>query len=960
MTTLSMVIGAAAPAPYVRGRGEENRINKGLDRVLFRKNVEGFCSSRVIRSKHKPKFSVAAMVTKNVNENDDDDDPLWPDPDDIGPNGDTPLNKYLSYFHDLKDEVREPTFSFEKPFYDSFANIFKLRRAVEQSGLDYGDQVKRLKSKLNEALDGLDTHLTQNQHMAIARYPNRPDVVDCIMNTAETWVELHGGRTGYDPAIVTGLGSIQGEIYMFIGHQRKRKLKLAEPTPRSYKQALLMMKYAEHYGFPIVIFVDTTSTFPDLKSEELSQEEAIAHNLRTMFSLKVPIVTIVTGEGGPGGALAIACANKLLMMEMSAFYVASPDAGAEILQQLSPAARKSAEKRAKKANITAQEHYRLRIEGGLIWESVTGPWCEEIKSSLLKVMEELRILDSDELVRQRMLKFPTIGQGGYKNEDDGMRTKKKHRMKPSEAGFNIFSFQHFLTPKKKNGGLVLLLWLGFRYLICFDYEIVRHKDPVDPHRASNSIAGTLLVARDMATLSIVIGTAAPCARGRGEENRIFGGLSDKGSDRVLLRKNVEEFCSSRVMRNKHNSKFSVAAAMVKKNENENDDDDPLWPDPDDFDPSRDTPLTKYLSSFDRRSNTDFSFYKPFNDLNESISQLHLAVHRSGLDFLHQVDRLGWKSIEAFEHFHSHLTQNQRLAIARHPNRPDVVDCIKSIAGTWVELHGDRTCYDPAIVTGLGSIQGEIYMFIGHQRNRKLKSAVPTPRSYKKALLMMKYAERYGFPIVIFVDTTSAFPDLKSEELSQEEAIAHNLRTMFSLKVPIVTIVTGEGGPGGALAIACANKLLMMQRSAFYVASPDAGAEILQQLSPAARKSAEKRAKKVNITAQEHYRLRIEGGLILEPADCPWSEYIQSALLKVMEELRVLDRDELVQHRMLKFPTIGQGGYQNEDGRMQTKKKHRMKPSEVKILKTAEIECQLEQLTKKILKAEGTFNPKETE
>ncbi|CAI9105201.1 OLC1v1004072C1 [Oldenlandia corymbosa var. corymbosa] len=479
----------------------------------------------------------------------------------------------------------------------------------------------------------------------------------------------------------------------------------------------------------------------------------------------------------------------------------------------------------------------------------------------------------------------------------------------------------------------------------------------------NIMSNYIATSGEMITSSMLIAPAASCARGKGGDkfgsNSIFGGLSNnKGFFGRVLFRNVEGFCCRRIK-----PKFPVAAMVKDEKEN---DDDPLWPDPEDIDPNCDTPLTKYLSYFHCRKHEvkplTFSFQKPFIDLDENIERLRKAVEESGLDFLDLVDRLESKNDKAFERYHRKLTQNQCMAFARHPHRPDVVDRILNITETWHELHGDRTSYDPAIVTGLGSIHGEIYMFIGHQRNRKLKSAVPTPRSYKKALLMMKYAEHYGFPIVIFVDTTSAFPDLKSEELSQEEAIAHNLRTMFSLKVPIVTVVTGEGGPGGALAIACANKLLMMQRSAFYVASPDAGAEILQQLSPAARK----RAKKRSITAQEHYRLRIAGGVICEPIagpgdEDPWShEDLKSAVLEVMEELRILDSDELVHHRMLKFPTIRHGDYKKEDGQLSTKKKHRMNPSEVNFLKTTVIEAQLEKLTKKILKAEGTFNPEKTE
>ncbi|CAI9113618.1 OLC1v1014253C1 [Oldenlandia corymbosa var. corymbosa] len=211
-----------------------------------------------------------------------------------------------------------------------------------------------------------------------------------------------------------------------------------------------------------------------------------------------------------------------------------------------------------------------------------------------------------------------------------------------------------------------------------------------------------------------------------------------------------------------------------------------------------------------------------------------------------------------------------------------------------ELLEDQAGYDddPTIVTALGRIEGEYYMFIGHRKVRNTEEdfehnfAVPTPHGYKKALGMLKYAEHCGFPIVIFVDTTGSFADLKSEELGQGEAIAHYLRTLFGLKVPIITIVTGEGGPCVALAIACANKLLMLENSAFYVESTDASATILQKFSAAALKAPEN----LNITAQEHFRLRIAGSGIPEPLGGAHanpqqaSSYIKNALLKAMENV----------------------------------------------------------------------------
>ncbi|TKY65475.1 Acetyl-coenzyme A carboxylase carboxyl transferase subunit alpha [Spatholobus suberectus] len=209
----------------------------------------------------------------------------------------------------------------------------------------------------------------------------------------------------------------------------------------------------------------------------------------------------------------------------------------------------------------------------------------------------------------------------------------------------------------------------------------------------------------------------------------------------------------------------------------------------------------------------------------------------------------------------------------------------------MEIHGDHAGYnDPAIATAIGSIDGKSYMFIGHQKGRNTKEniahnfAMPTPHGYRKALRMMKYADHHQFPIITFVDTPGAFADLKSEELGQGEAIVKNLRTMFGLKVPIITAVTGEGGSGGALAIAYSNKLFMLENSVVYVASPEACAAILWKSSQAAPKAAEK----LKITAQEHYRLGIADGVIPEPlgrahADPTWtSQQIKLVITKAME------------------------------------------------------------------------------
>ncbi|KAL5994446.1 hypothetical protein ACLOJK_024496 [Asimina triloba] len=225
---------------------------------------------------------------------------------DIDPNLKTGHLTYLSDFKPLKQKPKPLVLEFEKRYINLEKKlnyggresqvdkmVLNVRKLANDMGLDFSDQISFLEEKYQE------------------------------------WVELHGDRAGYDdPAIVAGLGSIDGKTYMFIGQQKGRDTKenikrnFAMPTPHGYRKAKRLMQYADLHGFPIVTFVDTAGAFADIRSEELGQGEAIANNLRTMFGLKVPIISIVIGEGGSGGALAIACANKLFMLENAVFYVA--------------------------------------------------------------------------------------------------------------------------------------------------------------------------------------------------------------------------------------------------------------------------------------------------------------------------------------------------------------------------------------------------------------------------------------------------------------------------------------------------------------------------------------------------------------------------------------------------------------------------------------------------------------
>lgn len=470
----------------------------------------------------------------------------------------------------------------------------------------------------------------------------------------------------------------------------------------------------------------------------------------------------------------------------------------------------------------------------------------------------------------------------------------------------------------------------------------------------------------MTAISLVAGN---CGRGRGSDDLGFVYGSDIYFDKDFFagglfksyhRKTngvwLKAFEGSRI---RNRNRFRVIARVRKGKKHD-------YPWPEKMDPNIDSGHLAYLSYFkpltEKPKPVTLAFEKPLVDLEKKINEVRKMADETGLDFSTQISSLENKYRQALKDLYTHLTPIQRLTISRHPNRPTVLDHIINITEKWVELHGDRAGYDdPAIVTGIGSIDGKSYMFIGHQKGRNTKEniarnfAMPTPHGYRKALRMMKYADHHGFPIVTFIDTPGAFADLKSEELGQGEAIAHNLRTMFGLKVPVVAIVTGEGGSGGALAIGCANKLLMLENSAFYVASPEACAAILWKSSQAAPKAAEK----LRITAQEHYKLKIADGIIPEPlggahSDPIWaSQQIKLAIIQAMEELSKMNTEELLHHRMLKFRSIG--GFQ-EGIPADPERKRNMKQYDINTQKTDDIESELESLKKKILKAKGQSDP----
>lgn len=411
---------------------KEESLTAELLRNSF-KGIHGVWLKSVNRSKGRSgcRVRIVARIKKGKKHD-------YPWPDDY-PNIESGHLSYLSHFKPLSEKPKPVTLAFEKPLVDLEKKIVDVRKMADETGLDFSDQINSLESKYQQALKDLYTHLTPIQRLNIARHPNRPTFLDHVLNITDKWVELHGDRAGYDdPAIVTGIGSINGKSYLFIGHQKGRNTKeniernFGMPTPHGYRKALRMMKYADHHGFPIITFIDTPGAYADLKSEELGQGEAIAHNLRTMFGLKVPIVTVVIGEGGSGGALAIGCANKLFMLENSVFYVASPEACAAILWKSAQAAPKAAEK----LKITAPELCKLKIADGVIPEPLGGahtdpPWTsQQIKLVIMNAIDELVEMDTEKLLHHRKLKFRILG--GFQ-EGIPVDPERKRNMKSSQV-----------------------------------------------------------------------------------------------------------------------------------------------------------------------------------------------------------------------------------------------------------------------------------------------------------------------------------------------------------------------------------------------------------------------------------------------------------------------------------------------------------------------------------------------
>ena len=280
----------------------------------------------------------------------------------------------------------------------------------------------------------------------------------------------------------------------------------------------------------------------------------------------------------------------------------------------------------------------------------------------------------------------------------------------------------------------------------------------------------------------------------------------------------------------------------------------------------------------------------------------------------ELEKIRAQVSELRREFYTHLGAWQRTQIARHPQRPYTLDFIRLLCTDFSELHGDRAFGDdPAIVGGFARFHGRPVLVLGHQKGRDTKQKIfrnfgmPKPEGYRKALRVMRLAAKFSRPVISFVDTPGAYPGLDAEERGQAEAIAHNLREMSRLPVPIIVTITGEGGSGGALAIAVGDQINMLENSIYSVISPEGCASILWRDAAKAELAAEA----LRITAKDLREFGIVDEIVPEPEGGAHSDHeaaaqlLEPVLVRALDELSVKSVPELLQRRYAKFRRMGQ-------------------------------------------------------
>jgi acetyl-CoA carboxylase carboxyl transferase subunit alpha len=312
------------------------------------------------------------------------------------------------------------------------------------------------------------------------------------------------------------------------------------------------------------------------------------------------------------------------------------------------------------------------------------------------------------------------------------------------------------------------------------------------------------------------------------------------------------------------------------------------------------------------------FEKPIEELEIKIEELKRISDGKDIDISSEVKKLEKKVRELRSEIFSALTPWQKTQIARHPDRPYTLDYINFITSDFVELHGDRRFSDdPAIVAGLAKLQNIPVVIAGHQKGRGTKERIsrnfgqPHPEGYRKALRLMKLAEKFKRPVITFIDTPGAYPGIGAEERGQAEAIAVNLMEMSRLKTPIISIVIGEGGSGGALALSVADRLFMLEHSIYSVISPEGCAAILWKKNGDLNSNDYSRAaESLRLTAQDLLQFKIVDGVIPEPLGGAHRDLdatakkISEYIITAIEDLRAKTPGKLIEERYKRYRKIG--------------------------------------------------------
>jgi len=311
--------------------------------------------------------------------------------------------------------------------------------------------------------------------------------------------------------------------------------------------------------------------------------------------------------------------------------------------------------------------------------------------------------------------------------------------------------------------------------------------------------------------------------------------------------------------------------------------------------------------------TSFDFEKPLADLMQQIEKVKQVAEKTKVDMSATLTELDEKVASTSQSLYNNLTGWQKVQMSRHAERPQTLDYINMICDDFIEMHGDRTVKDDkAIIGGFATIDGQTVMIIGHQKGKNTKErqyrnfGMANPEGYRKALRLMRLAEKFNKPVISFIDTMGAFPGLEAEERGQGEAIARNLLEMSVLRVPIICFVVGEGASGGALGIGIGDHVYMLEHTWYSVISPESCSSILWRSWDFKEKAAEC----LKLTSEDMFRNKLIDGIVKEPLGGAhqnpelMADTLKQQILKDLKDLKKVNTDKLIESRIDKFCSMG--------------------------------------------------------